>query len=565
MPQILNMCSAKTGWVIGVNHGIHDSSAAIFKDGELVFWVEQERISRIKHAVGISPAQSIKACLDFTNTNLNEIDCIALGSDHNKLGEWLGLSESERKKQLPFDSLNWLLPISTFGPYGNIEVRSYAHHDCHAASAYFGSGFESANCLIMDAMGENTSTSAYYFTGLDRKKVFNYGVSDSIGFFYEAAAEYCGFSKTDAGKFMGLAAYGEPIFLKNIPLSISEDNRKLWQHRKYSESSGREGIEARHQSLIEYFKSNCFPFHAGLIEDLMSYKNFASSVQHAVELCVFDLVDNLINKTGEKNLVLAGGVALNCTMNGKLSQHRKIDKFYVQPASTDSGVAYGAGVLACIDLYGSNVQLKSLTHPYWGESEGPDEIEIALELSGLKYEEKKFEDICSITADALNNHKIVAWHQGRAEVGPRALGARSLLGNPTNRANLIKLNKIKNREIWRPLAPSVLEQYYDSYFMGRPNNFMLVSAVVKESKRSQVPAIVHVDGTARPQSINKLYNNRYHKLVEKFHNLSGIPLLINTSLNGRGMPVCYKVRDSINFFKKSQIDLLVVENFLVEK
>ncbi|MDL1988633.1 MAG: hypothetical protein LWX08_13485 [Deltaproteobacteria bacterium] len=560
--QIRSDILPKTGWVAGLNHGAHDASAALCYEGSLVVWIEQERISRCKNAINKSPADSLAKCLEFADISMHDLDCIALGSDHERLLRWLDPPEEERKKIIALNHPDRLLP-DTFTKDAKLPFVKVSHHLSHIASAFYPSGFDRTAALIVDAMGEDSSITLAKCENNSINYLETYGVEDSLGFFYEAALEYVGFTKFEAGKLMGLAAYGSPT--DTIPMNVDLLKSPLLAIDTISSKSGRSGIIKRKDYLLKLFAQNCFPYMSGLSDEIMAYKDFAASIQNALEKVLQLLVEHVIRRSHCDRLVMAGGVALNCAANGKLANTGLMREIFIQPVSNDSGVALGAALETSAHLYGNTFNSKAMNHAYWGIAAKRNEIIYELKNAQLSYQEIAQDYLCQLVAEILGKQGIVAWHQGRAEVGPRALGARSLIADPRYRTNLIRLNNIKGREVWRPLAPSVLEESFHEYFDGYPNQFMLVAAQVKKSRRHLIPAVVHLDGSARPQVVNRSLNPCYAALLESFQNITNIPLVINTSLNKKNEPICNTVKDTVIFFKNSDIDALVIENFLVQK
>ena len=552
----------KTGWVAGLNHGAHDASAVLLKDGIPRVWIEQERLSRRKHAVGESPAQALAACLDHEDLTLGDLDVVALGSDHDDLARWLGVGGTERARILPYDDPERLFPRDVFQGEPKPPVMAVPHHLAHAASAHLVSGFEESAILVADAMGERTSVTLAHGRGRSIEIVEELGVQDSLGFFYEAACRYVGFTETQAGKLMGLAAYGVPRH--PMPLEAKAiDDGLMWTLRDHADTPGRRGIEAREADLLSHFSQHCFPFACGRGDEVMAYKDFAASAQSALQACMLELAHRACKLTGSRRLSLAGGVALNCTANGGLAGADFLDALFVQPASTDSGVALGAALHVCEEMSGSTIAPFTMAHAYLGKASSRWEIRTALEQADLTFRELDEDGLTNAVARVLASDGVVAWHQGRGEVGPRALGARSLLGNPARRSTLVKLNQLKSREVWRPLAPSVLAEAFDDYFIGSPNPFMIVAARVRPEMQPRIAAVTHVDGSARPQAVYEHTAPRYAKLLRAVEVLTGIPIVVNTSLNGPTEPICYSAEDSIRFFKEVPVDALAIGDFLV--
>ena len=553
---------AKSGWVAGINHGSHDAACALTHEGNLVVWVEQERLSRNKHAIDESPAESLEACLNFAGIGLNDLDAVALGSDHQGLINWLGDDPNRCAEVNSYSSANHLFPSQLFGDCHKPKVISIPHHLSHAASAFYPSGFESAVAIVMDAMGEQESTTIANCGNCGIHVSKTYDVDHSLGYFYETATSFAGFNHQEAGKLMGLAAYGRPIY--DLPLAppSAEDDR-IWRISGSETGFGRSRVVGRCSRLSTFFENVVFPFEGSIKGEPMAYRDFAASVQDVLERIVLSLAETAASEAGCRNIVLSGGVALNCSANGKLANSGIAERLFIQPASTDMGVALGAALQLSNDLYGDSFHHMTMQHAYWGLSETSDEIFKEVELSGMPYRKLDEKSLVNEVAKAISAGEIVAWHQGRAEVGPRALGARSLLGDPRTRKTVVAMNKCKEREVWRPLAPSVPIDSFDSFFDGVPNPFMIVSSNVRADVVKLIPAVTHIDGSARPQVVSKEDNELYYSLLKRFEEIAGVPVLVNSSLNTRGEPICYRARDSLSLLKRGAVNLLAVGEFLV--
>lgn len=546
-------------WIVGLNHGGHDSSAALLRDGELVVTVEQERLSRTKRAVEQAPAEALRYCLDYAGIELSDVAVVALGSDHDRLAQWLRLDAEGRRRILPYDDQDRLFPERLFHGARPGRVTPVEHHLAHAASAFWPSGYEDALVLVCDAMGEDFATTVSIGSPSGLKIVEAFPVDTSLGFFYEAASEFTGLGRNDAGKLMGLAAYGRP---KDPAALTFRDGVLSWEGVPEATAHGRDLINERSASLGEYFSRNCFPYSPREGDHIMAYADFAASAQSALEKVVLGLAEWARDRYGVRKVALAGGVALNCTANGKLSRSGLFDDVYVQPMAHDAGTALGSALYAANDLRTTPVNCR-MEHAYWGPDSTDEEVGAELRKAGLRAETLSPEAVARRTAALIASGAIVCWHQGRAEVGPRALGARSLLGDPRTRQTLVRLNTAKAREMWRPLAPSVLAERFEEYFDGVPNAFMIMAASVREEVRHRIPAVVHVDGSARPQTVHRETNPRYHGMIEAFADLTGIPLVVNTSLNVAEQPMACLPRDSIDVFERSGADALMLGDRLV--
>lgn len=554
-------------YVLGLNIGNHDSAAALVKNGELVKFIEQERISRNKMALGEPPIEAIQACLDSEGITVHDVAAISVGMDWKYRNEVYEMSEEEREKYVIFEDTNWFLPSEIFGE--NLpSVHIVRHHLAHAASAYRVSGFTDCAILVIDNRGEDASTSLGY--AKDGKITFfkQINIQNSLGIFYNRAARFTGlYGKfREVGKFMGLASYGDPTI--QMPLSPSRD-KLLFKGLPDIENEGIfDAINLRTEQCREYFEANCFPYETGNTEEIMSYADFAASVQKALEDVLLDFVAELKEVTGMDNLVIAGGIALNCSANGQIERSGIFRHIYVPPFPSDAGTAVGSALEVYHQLFGKPYVDVPLRLAGLGIAYSQEETLRALQrytekiLYSVFEEENLYEHLAKVLAEG----KIIGWMQDGFEAGPRSLGYRSILADPRTRRSLIRLNQIKEREMWRPIAPSILKEQYTAYFEGDSDSryFMNVAAIVKEDKRRSIAAVVHVDHTARPQVVTKEHN-KYHKLLTAFYQRTGVPVLCNTSFNTRGVPLVNTPEDAMDCFLKRDIDLLVIGNIVIEK
>lgn len=554
-------------YVLGLNIGNHDSAAALVKNGELVKFIEQERISRNKMALGEPPVEAIQACLDSEGITIRDVAAISVGMDWKYRNTVYEMSEEERKKYVIFEDTSWFLPPEIFGE--NLPpVHVVRHHLAHAASAYRVSGFKDCAILVIDNRGEDASTSLGY--AKDGKITFfkQINIQNSLGIFYNRAARFTGLygKYREVGKFMGLASYGEPTM--PMPLSPSRD-KLLFKGLPDIESEGIfDAINLRTEQCREYFETNCFPYETGNTEEIMSYADFAASVQKALEEVLLDFVAELKEVTGMDNLVIAGGIALNCSANGQIERSGIFRHIYVPPFPSDAGTAVGSALEVYHQLFGKPYVDAPLRLAGLGIAYSQEETLRALQKYTEKIRYSVFEEnnLYEHLAKVLADGKIIGWMQEGFEAGPRSLGYRSILADPRTRRSLIRLNQIKEREMWRPIAPSVLKEQYTAYFEGDPDSryFMNVAAIVKEDKRRSIAAVVHVDHTARPQVVTKEHN-KYHKLLTAFYQLTGVPVLCNTSFNTRGVPLVNTPEDALDCFLKRDMDLLVIGNIVIGK
>lgn len=554
-------------YILGLNIGNHDSAAALIKNGEVIKYIEQERISRNKMALGEPPIEATLACLNSEGISIKDISAISVGMDWKYRNTIYEMSNEERDKYKDFENIDWFLPSEIFGK--NLPpIHIIKHHLAHASSAYRVSGFTECAILVVDNRGEDASTSLGFAKNGEITFFEEINIQNSLGFFYNRAAEFTGLygKHREVGKFMGLASYGKPTM--KMPLKLSGKRFLFDTLPNIENESIFNSLSLRKQQFKEYFKENCFPYEAGNVEEIMSYANFAASTQKSLEDILIDFVRELKAVTNMDNIVLAGGVALNCSANGKIEKSGIFENIFVPPFPSDAGTAIGSALEVYHQLYGKSGVKNTLRMAGLGMSYSQNDILVTAE----KYKERikcsmmNENEIYNFVAKEISEGKVVGWIQDGFEAGPRALGYRSILADPRTRRSLIKLNLIKEREMWRPIAPSVLYEQYSNFFEGNADSkyFMNVAAIVKEDKRKDIPAVVHVDNTARPQVVSKEHQ-KYHRLISAFFELTDVPVLCNTSFNSRGMPLVNTPEDAIECFLESEIDLLIIENFIIEK
>lgn len=550
-------------YVLGVNTGVHDASAALVHDGRIDVMVEQERVSRRKRAIGESPARAIRHCLDDAGLTFADLDHIAVGWDVPRLCEVEGSPFHERR------FLDWLLPVDIF-PERAGQDRSpglwfVPHHLAHAASALWTSGFERAAVLVIDGRGEDQSTSTALGAGAEIAIREQWDTSRSLGNYYGIAAEWAGMTYWDAGKLMGLAPYGTAS--QPAPLRPAADGYDIAGMGSPAARAGDHYQQLRRE-LRRYFERHFYPFGPGDVREPMAHAHFAASVQHSLEQVVQGLADGLCRDLDVDRLVIAGGVALNCTLNGVLARSGSFAEIYIPPVPHDAGVSLGAALFVHSTVAGPvpNVRLR---HAYWGPRPGePDELGPELAGAGLAVTRLTDPDLPGRVAERLADGQLVGWWQGRAEVGQRALGARSILCDPRRRSDLVRLNTVKGRETWRPLAPSVLAERADELFAGplpQAADFMLAAWPVRPEARPRIPVAVHVDGTARPQLVSRSTNPRFWSLIDCFRQATGEPAVVNTSFNLAGDPIVLSAADAVATFRRSDLDCLVLGDLLVER
>jgi carbamoyltransferase len=554
---------------LGFNYSqMHDSSACIVRDGELLFAVAEERISRIKHDAGF-PHLAIRACLEFAKVRPDQLDFICQGWPAPSAVFATDL-KCFLRGQYPVTYLNVLNSARLyasmahqnggFRPFTNhfgrtrAKMRFVDHHLAHAISAYSYSGLDHAAVVVMDGRGAWEASSIWYGHGGRLDHVLTIPWPNSLGLFYAQFTQYLGFMpNSDEWKVMGLAPYGNPGVNLNEFISLNHESYRVNAPLLLQRSNGTSAIAKR-----------LGPERTPESEVDESVKNVAFAVQDACEVAMLALVKLATQKTNCRNVCLAGGVALNSKANGKIQASGMVDNLFVQPAASDDGVALGA-VLAPYMENGGRLPMQPLRHVYLGPEFSDAEIEKALRTYKLRA--VKLDNIATMTADLLASGKIIGWFQGRMEFGPRALGGRSILADPRDPEMNAKVNKaVKFREWWRPFAPSMLREVAGEYLEHACDSpFMILTNPVRPEKRGIIPSVTHVDGSARPQTVEKDTNPLYWNLINEFGKRTGVPVLMNTSFNLRGEAIVNTPTDAVRTFFSSGMDALVIGSYLVEK
>jgi carbamoyltransferase len=557
-------------FTLGLNYSqMHDSSACIVRDGELLFAVAEERISRLKHDARF-PQLAIQACMDFAKISPSQIDEVCFGWQtpgatfrHDlKLfatGRWpanyLSVLNSTRQFVSMGHQGGGARRFSQhFGP-AKARFRFVDHHYAHAISTYSFSGFDDAAIVVMDGRGAWEATSIWRGSHGHIEHIQTINWPESLGLFYARFTEFLGFTpNADEWKVMGLAPYGAPGI--DLGAFIDPEAAPYKVHTDLLMGDGSGSFDGWPSSL----GSPRVP--ESEIDD--RHKNIAFAVQDLCEAAMMSAVRLALEKTHSRNLCLAGGVALNSKANGKILASGVIDKLFVQPAASDDGVALGAAFAPYLDG-GQRLPIKPMRHAYLGPSFDDDTIAAALNTYKIRC--TRLSDPAATAAELLSHGEIIGWFQGRMEFGPRALGSRSILADPRDPEMNVKVNNaVKFREWWRPFAPSLkkeaapefLESAYDS-------PFMILTAQVRPEKRSIIPSVTHVDGSARPQTVEQEINPLYWRLIDEFGKRTGVPVVMNTSFNLRGEAIVHTPTDAIRTFFSSGMDALVLGSFLVEK
>ena len=555
---------------LGINYSQqHDSSACIARDGEMLFAVAEERLSRTKHDARF-PALAIRACLDFAGVRPEDLEFICQGWSPPHVGFFHDLSCYATGKQpvgsrALLNSTRYFASMwhqrggenrfaQSFGP-ANGRFRFVDHHLAHAISAYAFSGFDDSAVLVLDGRGSWEATSLWRGRDGYLEHVWTIPWPNSLGLFYAQFTQYLGFQPySDEWKVMGLAPYGEPgINLREF--IIPDDNPYRVSARLLS------GESAASAANIE---KHLGPRRAPESDIDARHKNVAFAVQDACEQAMLTLARAAVAKTGCRNLCIAGGVGLNSKANGKIMVSGLIDRLFVQPAASDDGVCLGAALAPYLDS-GGRLPVRKMRHAYLGPEASDAEIEKALDM--YKIRSTRLNDPAKTTAEFLASGKILGWFQGRMEFGPRALGSRSILADPRDPEMNAKVNNaVKFREWWRPFAPSLLAEAAGEYLESATDSpFMVLTAQVKPEKRSVIPSVTHVDGSARPQTVEREVNPLYWRLIHEFGERTGVPVVMNTSFNLRGEAIVSTPTDALRTFFSSGMDALVIGSFLVEK
>ena len=590
--------------ILGISAFYHDSAACILKDGKIIAAAQEERFSRKKHDASY-PKNAIKFVLDYANLNLNEVDQIVFFEKpflkFERLLETyvafaprgfvsfskampLWIKEKLFQKNLLFNKLKE--HDENYKSDENIFFSD--HHLSHAASAFFPSPFEEAVVLTADGVGEWATTTVAIGKGseLEIKKEIHF--PHSLGLLYSAFTYYTGF-KVNSGeyKLMGLAPYGNPNYVDKIKqlIDIKEDGTFRLNQKYFNYATGLTMTNNHFDNLFGQKRRD--PNNDKLTQFHM---DIASSIQVVTEEIMIKLAKAIRNEYGIKNLCLAGGVALNCVANGKILKEKIFDNIWIQPAAGDAGGSLGAALALWYIDQGNKRIINpddNMAGSYLGSEFSQSKIEEELKSLGANYEVVSYENLIDKTSDYLSNEKAIGWFQGRMEFGPRALGGRSILGDPRSDKMQKNLNlKVKYRESFRPFAPSVLREDLSEWFdMNVDSPYMLLVANINSDKkiemtedqnklfgidklnikRSEIPAVTHVDYSARIQTVTKNTNNRYYDLISKFKEKTGCPVIVNTSFNVRGEPIVNTPTDAFNCFMGTELDYLVIGDCILDK
>ena len=557
--------------ILGLSCYYHDSAAALVRDGEVLAAAQEERFNREKYSADF-PARAVNYCLQSAGLTMLDVDAVAFyEKPYLKFSRIL----TGHLKAWPFSLRNftetmplWLrerlsLPVTVRRELAySGDTLFIKHHLAHAASSFLVSPFEEAAILTVDGVGESATTTFGRGRGKEIKILGEIRYPDSIGLLYAIVTTYLGFPVfAGEGKVMGLAATGEPRFLDKFRevMALRPDGSFRLNPDYFTFNRGDRMYGRR---FTELFGPERKPG-----EELQErHRDIAASLQRCTEEALLAMARHVHAATGLDRLCLAGGVFLNCTANARLLGETPFKEIYIQPAAGDAGGALGAAVYA-YHLLSGKPRSHTLEHPYLGPELNQARAERLLANAGLKFTRLSDEELPRRTARLLAAGKIVGWVQGRMEFGPRALGNRSILADPRDPGMWENLNvKVKAREPFRPYAPAVQEERAAEYFdLKAPSPFMLLAAPVREGKARVIPAVTHTDGSARMQTVSRRTNPRFWELIGAFGDLTGVPVLLNTSFNLRDEPMVCGPEDAILDFQRSRMDCLVLGNLLTER
>ncbi len=589
--------------ILGVSCYYHDAAAVLLRDGKLVAAAEEERFTRVKHDFGF-PKNAIQFCLDVGGIQGRDLDYVVFfEKPFRKLDRILATVMQTYPlawKVFRESMITWVIDKLWVGSTLESElgvpkskVLYSEHHLSHAASAFLCSPFEEAAILTVDGVGEWVTATYGTGRGNEIRLTNQLEFPHSLGMLYSAFTAFLGFEVNEGEyKVMGMAPYGQPRYVdkvwkvvrQNSDGSFSLDMDYFCFHHSTDRTFNARFVnlfgEPRPSKLQFFTKGTGFPKYFGdppsnyeeLCRVNQHYADIAASIQRVTEELLLGMARNVHEKTGLKRLCIAGGVGLNSVANSRILRETPFEELYVQPAAGDGGGALGAALWAYNTLLGKPRNFR-MEHAYWGRAYSPGEISTFLEKESIPYHLiERDDELLDRVVDRLTQGKVVGWFQGRFEWGPRALGHRSILADARNpEMKDIVNSKIKFREPYRPFAPSVLAECAETYFElpgadhHYPARYMLYVVPVKECKQNILPAITHVDGTGRLQTVFRDQSPRYYGLIERFGHATGVPVVLNTSFNLKGEPIVNTPANAFNTFSKSEMDCLVLDNFLIEK
>jgi carbamoyltransferase len=575
-------------YILGINAYHADSSAAIFKDGRMIAATEEERFRRVKHWAGF-PSQAIAFCLREAGITLAEVDHIAIGRDpsaklgkklmfllKNPGGSWHAVLDrlKNARKVSSLEEEFALLDNSIDKSIIKGKIHQVEHHRSHLASAFFASPFDKAALLSIDGSGDFSTTMTAIGDGNRIEVLDSVDFPHSVGIFYSAFTQLLGFPHYgDEYKVMGLAPYGEPKYVDKLKdVLVFKNNGFFELDLSYFRSAT--------QGIVSYGEDH-IPNVATLFTEKMTakfgaerkkqepvtqyHKDMAASVQRITEELIFHILQHLQKSTGLKNVCIAGGVAQNSVANGKISRNTGFSNIYIPSAGHDAGISMGSALYVYNHLL-QQPRVEPVWSAYTGCCYSNAEIETYLRSRNIDFTKYTDAELYEVVAEKLINAGVVGWFSGRAEFGPRALGGRSILADPRRPDAKDLLNaKIKRRESFRPFAPSILREYVDEYFeVNDVVPFMEKVFPIRKEKHAAIPAVTHVDGTGRLQTVDKAVSPRYYQLIETFRQKTGVPILLNTSFN-ENEPIVNSPENALECYLRTNMDMLVLENCVIQR
>jgi carbamoyltransferase len=588
--------------ILGISCYYHDAAAAIVRDGQLLAAAEEERFSRIKHDYSF-PKNAIEFCLQHAGITARDLDYVVFYEKPFLKFERILTTSMQTYprswKVFRESMITWLLDklwvrevIAEQVGIDKDKILFGEHHLSHAASAFFCSPFDEAAILTVDGVGEWATATQGRGKDNTIELLQEIRFPHSIGLLYSAFTAFLGFEVNEGEyKVMGMAPYGAPKYQDKVQKLIKVDNDGSFLldmdyfcfHHSTEKTFNGKFVELfgepREPKLHFFTESSGYPSYFGpkpsnydeLCEKNQYYADIAASIQRVTEESLLKIANALYQRTGLRKLCMAGGVALNSVANARILKETPFEEIYIQPAAGDGGGAVGAALYAYHSMLG-HPRSFVMEHAYWGKEYKENEILQFLKQNNIRYRYIEGDKLIDEVVDRLTSGKVIGWYQGRFEWGPRALGNRSIIADPrrTDMKDIVN-TKIKFREPYRPFAPSVLAERAEEYFdlpnapQHYPGRYMLYVTPVKEEKQQVIPAITHVDGTGRLQTVFKDLNPRYYKLIESFGKATGVPVILNTSFNLKGEPIVTTPQNAFSTFSRSEIDMLVLDKYVVEK
>ena len=573
--------------ILGINAYHGDSSACLLKNGQIICAIEEERIRRIKHWAGF-PIESIKWCLDYSGVSIKDVNYIAVSRNplsklHKKLLRLITKAPSINFIRDRFSNLQKIKDIKSIISE-QMEIQSdelqaklvnVEHHRAHLASAYYVSGFNKSACISVDGFGDFLSVMKGEGSGDNISIIDSVEYPHSLGIFYTALTQFLGFRNYgDEYKLMGLSAYGKPTFFNELSQILElKDNGLFKLNTEYflHDSNGVEMTWNNGSPDIDIIYSDkmveLLGEPRGRGEDITEkHKNLAASVQSVYEHTFFHMLNDLYEKTQNVNICLAGGCVQNSLANGKILNNTDFKNIFIPPSAHDGGTSIGAALWVWHNHLKENSNYKEISSPYLGPEYENDYIQNYLNSNNIEFSYLEDQSLFKEVSKLISQGNVVGWFQGRSEWGPRALGNRSILCDPRNpnMQNIIN-SKIKRRESFRPFAPSILYEYVGDWFKhSHPVNYMEMVYEINDDKIGRIPAVTHVDGTGRLQTVTKELNPRYYNLIKEFFNLTEVPILLNTSFN-ENEPIVNSPDQAVECFLRTDMDALVLNNYLVRR